>query len=252
MQQELINKYKEGQVSTLSENERKVSSENKLKKDDTILLILKICIVLIWAAIVIFCFIHRNDISLAEILSFEPKNKLMAAFILIAMFGIKSLSIVIYNGILYAAAGIMFPLPVAVLVNIIGTAVMVSLPYVIGRFIGTSAVERIVSKYPKAQQVKELRAENDFMFTFLTRVVGGFLPCDIVSMYMGAIAVSYRKYLPGCILGMLPTTILLPIIGMNIKDPKSPAFIIAIIVQLMWMGASVVIYRIYKKKKNRR
>ena len=51
---------------------------------------------------------------------------------------------------------------------------------------------------------------------------------------------------------MLPTTILLPIIGMNIKEPKSPAFIIAIIVQLMWMAASVVIYRIYKKKKNRR
>ena len=115
---------------------------------------------LIWAAIVIFCFIPRNDISIAEILSFEPKNKLTAAFILIAMFGIKSLSIVIYNGILYVAAGIMFPLPIAVLVNIIGTAVMVSLPYVIGRFIGTSAVERIVSKYPKAQQVKELRAEK--------------------------------------------------------------------------------------------
>ena len=221
----------------------------KSNKDDNILRLLKAGLILLWIAIVVFCFLHKDDISVSEILKYTPENKLKAAAALIIMFGIKSLSIVIYNGILYAAAGIMFRLPIAVFVNILGTMVMVTLPYIIGRFAGASATERIVSRYKKAQQIRELRAENDFMFTFLTRVVGGFLPCDIVSMYMGAVGVAYPKYLAGCVLGMLPTCILLPIVGMNIKNPASPAFIIAIAVQLLWMAASVVIYRIYKKKK---
>lgn len=61
-----------------------------------------------------------------------------------ALFAVKSLSIFLYSGLLYAASGILFPLPVAIAVNIAGTAVMVSIPYWLGKRLGSQAVQYIL------------------------------------------------------------------------------------------------------------
>ena len=55
-------------------------------------------------------------------------NPWLAAAVLLAMFALKSVSVFFYAGILYAASGILFPLPIAVLVNLCGTAIMTTLP----------------------------------------------------------------------------------------------------------------------------
>ena len=146
---------------------------------------------------------------------------------MLALFALKSLSIVIYSGLLYAANGILFPLPVAILLNLIGTVIMVSLPYQIGRRTGTSAVDEIRAKYPKAEAIHDLRAKNDFLFSFLVRMVR--LPSDVVSLYMGAVQVEYKEYLLGSLLGLLPHTITFPIMGMNIGEIHSPKFLIVLI-----------------------
>ena len=126
----------------------------------------KLCVSLLWAAVILFCFVHRKEISVSEILRFTPSNPVLAAAIILLLFAVKSLTIVLYSGLLYAANGILFPLPVAVGLNLLGTAVMVSIPYLIGRKLGKNIVERVVAKYPKAEQLRELRQENDLFFTF--------------------------------------------------------------------------------------
>lgn len=126
---------------------------------------------------------------------------------MLALFALKSLSIVIYSGVLYAANGILFPLPVAILLNLIGTVIMVTVPYQIGRRTGASAVDDIRAKYPKTEAIHSLRAKNDFLFSFLVRMVR--LPSDVASLYMGAVHVEYKntswEVCWGCFPIQLPT-----------------------------------------------
>lgn len=211
----------------------------------------KACAAFLWGTVILLCFIHRKEISVSEILRFTPSNPWLAAIIILLLFAFKSLTIVLYCGLLYAADGILFPLPIAIVLNLLGTAVMVSIPYGIGRKLGKNKVNQVVAKYPKAEQMRELRQNNDLFFPFLVRLIG-LLPCDVVSLYMGAIGVKYNKYLSGCLLGMLPPCITLAIMGMSITNPHSPAFILSVCAEVGCIVGSLVLYFFYRKRiKNR-
>lgn len=201
---------------------------------------------LIWVGIIVILFIHREELSAEGIARYTPKNPWLAAIVMLALFALKSLSIVIYSGLLYAANGILFPLPVAIVLNLIGTVIMVSLPYPIGRRTGASAVDEIRAKYPKAEAIHNLRAKNDFLFSFLVRMAR--LPSDVVSLYMGAVHVEYKKYLLGSLLGMLPYTITYPIMGMSIRDIRSPQFIISLCAEIAYILVTSAVYTLYRKK----
>ena len=201
---------------------------------------------LIWVGIIVILFIHREELSAEGIARYTPKNPWPAAIVMLALFALKSLSIVIYSGLLYAANGILFPLPVAIVLNLIGTVIMVSLPYLIGRRTGASAVDEIRAKYPKAEAIHNLRAKNDFLFSFLVRMAR--LPSDVASLYMGAVHVEYKKYLLGSLLGMLPHTITYPIMGMSIRDIRSPQFIISLCAEIAYILVTSAVYTLYRKK----
>lgn len=201
---------------------------------------------LIWVGIIVILFIHRKELSAEGIARYTPKNPWLAAIVMLALFALKSLSIVIYSGLLYAANGILFPLPVAIVLNLIGTVVMVSLPYLIGKRTGASAVDEIRAKYPKAEAIHDLRAKNDFLFAFLVRMAR--LPSDVASLYMGAVHVEYKKYLLGSLLGMLPHTITYPIIGMSIRDIRSPKFVISLCAELAYILITSAVYTVYRKR----
>lgn len=201
---------------------------------------------LIWVGIIVILFIHRKELSAEGIARYTPKNPWLAAIVMLALFALKSLSIVIYSGLLYAANGILFPLPVAIVLNLIGTVIMVSLPYLIGKRTGASAVDEIRAKYPKAEAIHDLRAKNDFLFAFLVRMAR--LPSDVASLYMGAVHVEYKKYLLGSLLGMLPHTITYPIIGMSIRDIRSPKFVISLCAELAYILITSAVYTVYRKR----
>lgn len=203
-------------------------------------------LVLIWLGIIVICLIHRKELSAEGIARYTPRSPWLAALVMLALFALKSLSIVIYSGLLYAANGILFPLPAAIVLNLLGTVVMVSLPYRIGRRTGASAVEEIRAKYPKAEAIHSLRAQNDFLFSFLVRMVR--LPSDVASLYMGAVHVEYKKYLLGSLLGMLPHTITYPIMGMSIQDIRSPKFMISLCAELAYILVTSAVYTLYRKR----
>ena len=207
----------------------------------------KIIFAILWVAIIIGCILNRDKLTVEGILNFTPKNLWLAALVILLMFAIKSISMVLYSGIFYVADGILFPLPVAILVNILGTVIMLTIPYGIGKSMGASAVDHIKEKYPKAGQISAFRTGNDFFFAALIRIIG-IVPCDIASLYMGAIQVNYLKYLPGSILGLLPAIILYPIMGMGIKDIHSPQFWIALGIKLLLMGLSAGGSYLYRKR----
>lgn len=201
----------------------------------------------VWIAIIVICLLHKEDFTLEGILSYTPQQPILAAAVLWGLFAVKSLSIFLYSGLLYAASGVLFPLPAAIVVNVVGTAVMVSIPYWLGKKLGSQAVQYILHRWPKSVMLRDLRSGSDFFFVLIVRLLG-ILSADVVSAYMGAIGVRYRDYLPACLLGFLSTCILFPIMGMSLSDIRSPQFLIAASIQLAEMLASCITFHFYRKK----
>lgn len=201
----------------------------------------------VWTAVVLLCVFHRDAFTVESIVSHSPSSPAAAVLVMLLLFALKSLSLVIYCGVLYAASGLLFPLPAALAVNLCGTAIMVSLPYWIGKKTGSEAVCRITAKYPRAAHLRTLRTKNDFVFTMLVRYIG-ILPGDLVSLYMGAAGLRYSRYLPGCLAGMLPTIVLFSLMGSRITSPGSPLFIVSVLSELAVMVSSYLLYRSHRKR----
>lgn len=205
----------------------------------------KIALVLIWAGIIAVCFMNRDSVSVEGILQYTPDNPFLAGLVLLLLFALKSVSIVIYSGILYVVSGILFPLPAAICINLLGSVIMLTLPYLIGRKTGTAVIRQIRAKYPKTEKLRDLRKKNDVFFCFIARIMR--IPSDVVSLYMGAIEVDYKKYLLGSMLGTVPHTITYPIIGMNVSDISSPQFIGAVCAEVVYFAVTTILYFRYRK-----
>ena len=201
---------------------------------------LQIFMVIMWAAVIAFCFLHRDSVTIDGILRVTPRSTMLAVVFMLLLFAMKSLSVVIYCGILYAASGILFPLPLAIAVNLIGTGVMAAVPYILGRHMRIAALESIVSSHKDAALLGQLRVENTFLYTTLIRIIN-ILPFDIMSAYFGATQTRFVPYLLGSILGMISSCVLFPILGTNITNPRSPQFLISAVIELVIMAASFLL-----------
>lgn len=212
--------------------------------------VLRVALLLVWVAIIAACLLHREDLTLEGILRYTPENLWAAAGVMLLLFALKSVSMVVYAGILYAASGLLFPLPMAIAVNLCGAVVMLSLPYFIGKKGGASAVDYIRAKYPKAQALHELQTKNDLVFAFAARIIR--VPSDVASLYLGAVGLNYRNYLLGSLLGILPHLITYPVMGMSVKDVHSTEFVIALCVEVAYVALTAGLYALYRKKQNSR
>lgn len=200
------------------------------------------------AIIFILC---GGKLTVDDILSYTPSQPLLAALVLWLMFAVKSLSVVLPSLILMVASGILFPLPIAFLVNFIGMAVTFSIPYFNGRCNGGDFADEFVEKYPKIQFFRRFREKHDFFFAFFVRLIG-VLPYDPVSAYFGAIKVPYASYISGCLLGCLPRTCLITLMGSAIDEPGSPEFIISLSLQVLLTVISTLVFLIMVRKETRK
>ena len=193
----------------------------------------------LWAAVIVFCWFNKDAITLDGILRITPRNIVPAAFLMLGLFALKSVSVVMYCGILYAASGILFSLPLAIAVNLLGTCVMSAVPYFLGKSMGLTFIDRIESRNKNAALLSRFRRENTWHYAFLIRIIN-LLPYDVVSAYFGATKTAFLPYLFGSVLGMIGPCVLFPILGMNITDPTSPQFMIAAAIELAIMAVSGV------------
>lgn len=198
-------------------------------------------IALMGVCIVLFL-LFGTDLEAQEILSWSPAEPWLAALFLTALYAVKSMTVFFPLVVLYLAGGLLFPLPAALAVNLIGLAVCDTVPYLVGRLSAADTLIRLRAKYPRLETVERMQRENDFLFAVLTRAVG-ILPGDVVSLYLGAVRLPYGAYLAGSLLGLCPTMVAVTIMGDNAADPLSPGFLIALGCDLVIVLISFLICR---------
>ena len=179
--------------------------------------IIKYAALAVWAILIIIVVANRSKITADVITSYTPSNLFLAAVVMLLLFALKTMSVFFYSGILYTASGLIFPLPVAVLVNALGLVVMISEGYLNGRFLGSELVGTISEKHPKVQPILKLEDKRPFLFTLLLRMMK-IINFDMGSMYMGATRAKFVPYAAASFLTVVPELILFAVIGKGISD----------------------------------
>lgn len=204
----------------------------------------------LWAVIIVLCAVNLKDFTVEQILSFTPENLFSAGLSMLGLFALKSLSIFIYSGILFTVNGILFPLPLALMMDCLGIAVMSGIPYFLGRRLGGTAVRGIKEKYPAFREFDELGHDNEFVFVAVLRLIH-FLPSDILSLYLGANGFRFGSYLLSSVLFILPSAAMYSVSGTSISEPGSPMFLISLVGQAAIILFSFVALAWLRKRKKR-
>ena len=198
----------------------------------------------------------RNTETLLQYLSGPP---VWAGFLLLVLYLIKSQAIFLPFSVLYALAGLLFsPLP-ALLLNLLGMALVVTLPFLRTRetgpyvafFLLAQSYPRMQELYPKLVELRHICQENDLFLSYFSRVIG-VLPHRTVSRILRLLGVAYPPYLLGSLLGYLPRLIAVTMLGASILDPSSPAFLWACLGTLFMATCSALSYWLYQRHKARR
>ena len=100
-----------------------------------------------WSTVIVLFARNQDDLSAQALASYQPERPFVSGLVMLGLFLLKSVDFLIHSGILYAAVGIMFPLPIALLLNLVGIVITVTPAYFMGRIWGPAVIETIYEKY---------------------------------------------------------------------------------------------------------
>lgn len=220
----------------------------KPHKHKKLLAVLKSLPLVLCAIFIVLFLASGKEITVQTVLNYTPENPPAAAMVILLLYALKSISVVFPIAVLQIATGHLFRTPLALLINFMGRAVTLTIPYWIGRFSGSGMVDRLLKKYPKLKDVHSRQRENPIFISFFLRTFC-FLPGDAVSLYLGAVKIPFACYLLGGIMGTALGVILSTILGASIKDPGSPAFWIS---GLLMAVVAIVSLGLYIHNRNQK
>lgn len=213
-----------------------------MKKKDIALIILRCVLALSLFAVAIIYYDELSTIDVRAIADVTDKLIVMIALILCIYF-IKALVFVVPASLVYVAVGaIMEPIP-AVIVNLIGIFIEVSVTYWLGSFLGKDAVHKLLSKKETGRKLLEKDIGNKASVLVSIRAIPAF-PIDFVSLFYGVSGCSYLKYAFLSVAGISWRVILFTVLGDALFEWIPMDKIIFIVICFIPVG---VIYYLIKK-----
>lgn len=194
-------------------------------------------------------FIIRGGITVEDILNYAPDNTWLAVVFLLLVYAAKSLSVAFPIIVLQIAAGHLFVPATALAVNILGLAIVLSIPYGIGRFSGSGLAARLLVRYPQIDGLIKNQEGHYLFLSFFLRVIY-LLPGDVVSMYFGSVQAPYPTILLGGLLGGLPSLLAATLLGASVSQVGSPAFWVALGITAGVSAISLLGYLLWQKAQN--
>jgi uncharacterized membrane protein YdjX (TVP38/TMEM64 family) len=192
-----------------------------------------------YAAFLLFVWTQRDALTLDMLVSFTPKQPVLACLFLLVAFACKSISVFVAIHLLYALGAVLFPFPIALLVNLAGTVIAATVPYLIGRRRGNSYVKLVDKQnHTFTRRVRMSMQQHPLKAVAMLRLLGVF-PCDLISMYFGASQMAYGPYLAGSIVGFAPALYAYTVMAEFIDRPASFMFLSAVGVTVVSVLVSI-------------
>ena len=230
-----------------------MKTTEKKKNYDKLIKVLQMAAVLFMLSMVAVMLVVMNkfDINIenaAELSSYITGGTLTVALIIIAFTVIKSFALVFPPAVIFAVSGILFEnVWVAILVNFIGVALSMILPYYLGRFTGKELLDTLKGRFPKVKKLDDFAGKNEFMVVYVVKAAG-VVPSDLMNIIYGAMNINFRKFFIASNLGMLPFNVLFSLLANkgDLSNPYTLLYIIPIPVFVVVM--SVIVKKMTAKK----
>ena len=184
--------------------------------------------------------IATGVLQVDKIIAAVNNNKPLAALVIMALFAFKGFSCIPYAVILLGCS-LIFDLPVAILINTAGTALCISVSYLVGRFSKELTFDGMLEKYPKFKRYFGNAQKSSFTFVFALHSL--HLSMEVQGVLFGLLRTPYLPYVGGSMLALLPSMLWYTVLGENF-DLRDIRFWIFVAIDLM----TVVLGLIYAKK----
>lgn len=210
------------------------------------LLIWGAILLLIWGGVAYLLIRAHGNLTVEEILSYHPDDPIRSGAVLLGLYLLKSADFIMHSAVLYAACGIMFPLPAALIINYTGAVIMLTPFYFFGRHAGRSLLGSLAEKREKLKVLTQNGVKSRFLLAAILRTTG--LPMHLVSFYLGASGMRYGEYLSGSLLGLTPVLVVYTVLGKSASDISSPVFIVFAALGVILPIASIAAYAVIKRR----
>lgn len=219
--------------------------------------VLQIAAGILMLAMVVICvvLIQKYNIKVSNIpeLSQKITGGTAAIAIGIIVFSVvKSFALVFPPAVVFAVCGYIMPnFWLALLINIVSVFLSLSVPYFLGRFTGAGMVDTLKGKFKAIKKLDDFAGANEIQMTFAVKL-SGILPGDLSSLLFGAMGISYKNYMVGANLGMLPLAIVYTLFGCTLKSVGEKPWLAAIpvvVIIVFVLIAGLITKRLIAKTK---
>lgn len=205
-------------------------AENNYNK---LIRILQIASGIFMVAMVILCIYLTQKYNI-KVTNIPELSEKLPSGILILSIGfvvfsvIKSFALIFPPAVVFSLCAYMIPnFGLALGINIVSVFLSLSIPYVLGRFTGSTMVETLKNKFKAIKKIDDFAGANETEMTFAIKL-SGLLPGDLSSLLFGAMGISYKKYMIGSFMGMLPLAVVYTLFGYALKNIGEKPWVVAI------------------------
>lgn len=217
-------------------------------KKETVKNIIKIAVA---AAIFVTAIVNYDFLSNLDIrtLIAGASSIFIAELIILGVYAVKAVMMVVPASLIYISVGMAFDPKRAVIVNLLGIALEVTVTYFLGKFLGKDAVEKKIRNTKVGDKFFTMLDKNRNAAIFLMRFIPAF-PIDFSSLFMGAFDFKFFPYLIFSVLGIAPRVIAFTVIGEGIYELIPMKYIVlAVICAIPFVSAVLLIKKFVVKKK---
>ena len=141
---------------------------------------------------------------------------------------VKSFALVFPPAVIFSVCGYIMPnFGVALLVNLISVFLSLFVPYFLGRFTGAGMVETLKGKFKAIKKIDDFAGANETQTAFVVKL-SGLLPGDLSSLLFGAMGTSYKSFMIGATLGMIPLCVVYTGFGCALRSVGEKPWLTAI------------------------
>ncbi len=142
--------------------------------------------------------------NIPELSKMITGGTLTISLIIIAFSVVKSFALVFPPAVVFSICGYMLPnYWLGLLINIISVFLSLSIPYFLGKFTGAGMVDTLKKKFKAVKKIDDFAGANETQTAFVVKL-SGLLPGDLSSLLFGAMGTSYKSFMIGATLGMIP------------------------------------------------
>lgn len=218
-------------------------------KKEKILNIIKIAVAVAIFLVAVFNYEKLSSIDI-RLLVASASSLAVAALLILGVYFIKAVLLILPASVIYISVGVALDWKTAVLINMLGIVIEVTVTYFLGKFLGKSMVEKKLRGTKGGDKLLSMKDKNKNLATLIIRFVPAF-PIDFSSLFMGAFDFKFLPYFLFSVLGLAPRVIAFTILGDKIYDLIEMKYIVLIAICAIPVAVVVMLLKKYLGKNKK-